>query len=286
MSRCGIAAGEHGTYVLTTNDLSGGTIDLVEKSGFLIEIESGSLKLTGTNPNLDTWNTVLTLEKQSATKGEEADDMMDPGSLQWAGEIAASVYVAVPRVHGNLRLFGAMTLTFQMMEDGPEIQSITAELEVSYPMPRGDLPSWLSAKLEEHDACGALEVGPGTNFLKCPSTHLRTLVYSVKCRPPDILNPFSAGPYDASKEDNNSTDVEPLLNVIGSLTLTYPCKEDLMTGGAFSAQPDCSLIVYQCTHTHSQHPPPWPYTRSLFSFQLPAVTAVVLSLKITRVFPA
>ena len=44
---------------------------------------------------------MLTLEKQSVTKGDEADDMMDPGSLQWAGEIAASVYVAVPRVHGR-----------------------------------------------------------------------------------------------------------------------------------------------------------------------------------------
>jgi len=58
------------------------------------------------------------------------------------------------------------------MEDGPEIKSITAELEVSYPVLRGDLPPWLSAKLEEHDACGAPEVGPSTYLAKCPSTHL------------------------------------------------------------------------------------------------------------------
>jgi hypothetical protein len=115
------------------------------------------------------------------------------------------------------------------------------------------------------------------------------------CCSPDILNPFSAGPYDASKEDNNSTDVEdnnstdvedsnstdvePLLNVTGSLTLTYPCKKDLMASGACLAQPDSSLMMYRCTRTHMQRPPPRHYTRSLFRFQLPAVTAVVLSPK-------
>ena len=172
--RCGAAASDLGTYVITTDHLSGGTIDLVAKSGFLVEIESGSLRLTGKNANQDTWNTVLTLQQQTVSSGDKAEAVAEPGTLQWAGKITAKVYVAMPRVHGNLRLFGAMTLKFRIMDDGPEIQSITAELEASYPVLRGDLPFWLRAKLKEHDACGAPEVGPGRTRLERHSTRLPT----------------------------------------------------------------------------------------------------------------
>ena len=98
--RCGAAATEHGTYVLTTDSLSGGTIDLIDESGFLIEIESASLRLTGTNSGTeDTWNQILMLQKQAvedAKNGLEA--VTDPIELQWDGEIEGLVYVAVPKV--------------------------------------------------------------------------------------------------------------------------------------------------------------------------------------------
>jgi len=101
-------------------------------SGFLVEIESGSLRLTGKNKGgQETWNTALTLQQQAVTDaaGGGAEAVADPAALQWAGRITAAVYVAMPRVHADMRLFGSMTLQFRILDDGPDIQSITAELK-------------------------------------------------------------------------------------------------------------------------------------------------------------
>jgi len=211
----------------TTDDLSSGTIDLVEESGFLVEIKSGSLRLTGKNPNEDTWNNVLTHQQQSVSSGDQAEAVSDPGTLQWAGKITAEVYVAMPHVHGNLRLFGVMKLQFRIMDDGPDIQFITAELEMSYPVLRRDLPFWLRSRFQEHDACGAPEVDESKEDMRTKLQKGGALDVKKPADGDKPLTLFDSSRFKDRVQSSWSEEAhdEPLMAVAGSLTLTYPCAE-------------------------------------------------------------
>jgi hypothetical protein len=200
-------------------------------SGFLIEIESGSLRLTGKNKGgQETWNTALTLQQQAVTdaRGGGAEAVADPAALQWAGRITAAVYVAMPRVHIHLRLFGSMTLHFRILDDGPDIQSITAELKVSYPVLRAHLPFWVRSKLKEHDACGAPQVDESEEDM---STKLRWGSAAAAVTKPGAgdkpLTLFDSTRFKQRVQASWSDEAHdaPLLNVTGALTLTFPCAE-------------------------------------------------------------
>ena len=105
-----------------------------------------------------------------------------------------------------------MKLQFVLEERGVEIKSITAELQVSYPVLRKDLPSWLRMRFRAHEECAGAN---STDAAAAADDTPLTLFDSSR---------FTQRVQGKTEEDDENA---PLMKVKGTLNLTYPCAESM-----------------------------------------------------------